>query len=386
MRSFILHSAFIILHLLPMATPELSSSGLPQDLVEQLGRLYADAAQRMSDIVLHPWGKTQTTKEWKQARAAMLAAQIDGILQSLKVQTAHWLGTHLAQAFVDGIQRAQTQARAVGVDAPPLSIAASFGLIDTRAVEIIARDILGDLVGNAPPGSLPRNGAAANTADQAKRLLRATAQTNLSETDIDQVIAQGVIDGTPAAAMRNLRDQFRAIGDGKVRVRDKNGSMMEFDAGYYASMVIRTKTRQATVEARHGRLRELGLDLVAIVGRISQHFCTAYLGQVYSLSGRSTQYPAYSSLPGGGPPFHPNCSKSTRPFVEELASDQQLDAAAGDDDQAKMLGHQHHRGAEAIQGPADSAAGQRALRDDGQETFWMIRRWATITQTASTTR
>src|SRR5207248_2252057 len=51
----------------------------------------------------------------------------------------------------------------------------------------------------------------------------------------------------------------------------------------------------------------------------------------------SDKYPAYASLPGGGPPFHPNCSKSTAPFIEALASKEQLDLAAGVDDAEKLL-------------------------------------------------
>lgn len=31
-------------------------------------------------------------------------------------------------------------------------------------------------------------------------------------------------------------------------------------------------------------------------------------------------YPALAGLPGGGPPFHPNCSKGTAAYVPELVS------------------------------------------------------------------
>ena len=309
-------------------TPELSNSGLPLSVVGELVQLYAAAMDRMAAMVRHPWGRTEASKLWKQARAAQLSLQVDAVLTGLGHNTARWVETHLLQAFADGIARGQAQARAVGVDVPAITPAGSFGLIDHRAVAVIARDTVADLVGDGR-----RQGSAGAGADLAKRVLRASAQHDLSEADINRVIAKGVIDGTPAAAVRDLRDQFRAAGAGRVVAGGR-----EFDASYYASMVVRTKTREATVVARHGRLADLGLDLVAIVGRISVHFCTAYLGQVYSLSGRSGTYPAYRELPGGGPPFHPNCSKSTRPFVEGLASDRQLDAAQGDDDQPKMLG------------------------------------------------
>jgi hypothetical protein len=143
---------------------------------------------------------------------------------------------------------------------------------------------------------------------------------------------------------------LRAVHGDRVSIIDKNGDPMEFGVGHYADMVARTKTRQATVTARHGRLEELGLDLVSIVGRVSQYFCTAFLGQVFSLSGKSEKYPAYSELPGGGPPFHPNCSKSTRPFVEELADERQMAAAEPLEDAGTLLG-------------MDVSRAQRAFKD-----------------------
>jgi hypothetical protein len=82
----------------------------------------------------------------------------------------------------------------------------------------------------------------------------------------------------------------------------------------------------------------MGLDLVRIVGRISDNFCTAWLGQVFSLSGRHPTYPALAALPGGGPPFHPNCSKSSAPFIEDLADATDERVAAGDPDARKLIG------------------------------------------------
>lgn len=321
-------------------TPELSSSGLPQNVVDELAKVYSDAFDRVSKIVRKPWGTTQSSKEWKQARAATLAFQIDRIMVDLKVSVSHFVGKNFSKPFVEGIQRAQTQARDVKIDAPPLSIAGAFALIDQKSLEVLARDTVSDLTQRS----------AEKTATQAKMILRRTAQADLSEAEINRVISKGIIFGTPADAIRDLRDQLRAVTDGKVRINGR-----EYDAGDYARTVIRTKTRQATVTARHDRLQELGLDLVSIVGMVSKNFCTAYLGQVYSLSGRSKKYPSIRELPGYGdygavPPFHPNCSKSTRPFVEELASDKQLDMAEGDDDQSKMLG-------------IDSSEAQRLFKD-----------------------
>jgi hypothetical protein len=85
------------------------------------------------------------------------------------------------------------------------------------------------------------------------------------------------------------------------------------------------------------RLVSLDLDLVSIIGRVSKNFCTAYLGLVFSIGGKSDKYPALTELPSDGPPFHPNCSKSTRPFIPELASGKQLELSEPTADQRKMI-------------------------------------------------
>jgi len=54
--------------------------------------------------------------------------------------------------------------------------------------------------------------------------------------------------------------------------------------------------------------------------------------------GQHPRYPHFDSLPSGGPPFHPNCSKSVRAFVEDLASDEQKQRAQGVPDAEKLLG------------------------------------------------
>jgi hypothetical protein len=112
---------------------------------------------------------------------------------------------------------------------------------------------------------------------------------------------------------------------------------MTFDVGYYARMVATTKTREATTKARHARLAQQGIDLVVVQGRVSVNFCTAYLNKVFSISGKHPRYPALSSLPGGGPPFHPNCTKSTSPFIEELADPEEIEAGQPDPDLEPLL-------------------------------------------------
>lgn len=144
-----------------------------------------------------------------------------------------------------------------------------------------------------------------------------------------------VIEGQPDAAVRALRDELKKVHGDTVTIIDKNGDPINYKVGDYAHMVATTKTREATCKARHERLKEQGIDLVTIVGKQSKYPCSQLLGKVFSLSGDHQKYPALSSL-GGGPPFHPNCSKSTAPFVEDLADEAALQAAEPDPETEKI--------------------------------------------------
>jgi hypothetical protein len=304
-----------------MSLPEVSNSGVAQATVEQLQRYYQNAAARIAAIVTEPGNSPA-----KLARAQQLSAQIDEIQRQLKTQAAKWTGSAIANAMAGGIARADQQAAAVGLDVDPVSIRGSFALIDHGAAQQFALDTAKDLYK-----------AADNMGERAKRVLRATAQRGLGEDEINTILAGGVISGEPAETIHHLREALQAVHGEKVPIQTSAG-IREYDVGYYAQMVARTKTRQATVQSRHDRLQTLGIDLVSIIGRVSVNWCTAYLGQVYSISGKSDKYPALDDLPSDGPPFHPNCSKSTRPFIEELATDRELSFAQGHDDQDAMLG------------------------------------------------
>lgn len=322
-----------------MATPELFDSGLPRRETALVARYFLSAQARMKQMVFHPVGTTQSSQAFRQARAAEQIARVDTILRRLKIQTSAWVGKNAPAVFRDAKKRADQQAIDAGVKMDGRLFDGSFSQVDQRTIVLFARDTLADL-----------DKAAESMADRAASVLRQTAQVGLSEADINTVLAGGVIAGKPVETVRTLREALRQVHGDEIEIVGRSGTPMNFKVGYYAEMVARTKTRQATVIARHDRLAELGMDLVAIVGRISNNFCTAFLGQVFSLSGNHPKYPAFAELPGGGPPFHPNCSKSTRPFVEELAGRRQLDQAEGLDDARKLL-------------RMDQAAAQRAFKD-----------------------
>lgn len=319
--------------------PEFSDAGVSQASIRLLSGYYQAASEKIKGWILKPPGGTAASQEWRVARASSLLPQVDAVVMHLKGAASGWVGKAMPAAMKDGIAKANKQAVEAGVRVQGSGIEGSFGGIDHRTAIILARDAAGDLFK-----------AADSMAARAKSVLRQTAQKGLSESKINEILAGGVIEGEPAATTRALREELRAVHGDTVTIISKNGNPIEFKVGKYAELVAVTKTREATVTARHQRLEEQGMDLAAIVGRISTNFCTAFLGQVFSLSGKSSKYPAYGSLPGGGPPFHPRCSKSTRPYVEELATAHQEKQAEILPDSARLLG-------------MDQTAAQRAFKD-----------------------
>lgn len=318
--------------------PEFSDSGVSDEAGKLLGSYFADASKRLAAIVRKPPGGTAAGREFRQARAAGQIAQVDSILVGLKRQASGWVGKNLSSSYRDGRARGAKQAEEAGVRVARSGLAGDFGVIDQRALVVLARDTAGDL-----------NKAADSIGSAAKTVLRHTAQEAIPESKINQILAGGIIEGKPRDTIRLLKEELEAVVGGTVTIQGKNGPI-EFDVGYYAEMVVRTKTREAVETARHNRLAELGIDLVVVTGKVSNSFCTAYLGKIFSLSGKHPKYPALASLPSGGPPFHPNCSKSTRPFVEELARDDQINDGAPGGDVAKLVG-------------VDAATAQKRFKD-----------------------
>jgi len=281
----------------------------PPSYEDILASYWQEAAKKLRVLIEQPPGGPSV--EWTRARAQSQYAQVVRELQKLKSTSNQIAAAALQQAQRDGRLGAQRMIDAMRIP-PDLAndvLRPNFALIDTRTVEVIARDTAADIARSID-----------STQKALGKTLHAMADNGLKVEEVNRLIAGGVIEGKPAQPIRELRERLKKIHNGNVvTVINKNGDPMDFDAGSYAKMVVHTRAREASTIARHERLNEEGIDLVIILGRISKNFCTAYVGKVFSLSGNHPRFPAITQLPSE-PPFHPNCSKSTAAFIEQLAS------------------------------------------------------------------
>lgn len=296
----------------------------------------------------------------KQARGNViwyqesLLKQVRSILQQLNAYNATWVRDAINESYAIGAQQAISGLLKLGVTVHGVE---AFSRIHTSSVEVLIANTQSMLfsgvsfVGRQIEDEIRRAGL------EAIALKQATGQT-VKETA--KMLKQTLID------------------QGLKGIRDKRGRMISLDA--YASTVARSTTREATNTATMNQLEGEGYDLV----KMSKHnttcpVCSVYQGRVYSISGKSTDYPALSvAFSGGYANIHPNCRHVVYPYIPTLADDPSGDKRFSNtsfniDPRSKAAIDEYNaRQKEQRQLRADRAQFQRyklALGDDAPKSF-----------------
>jgi hypothetical protein len=283
-------------------------------VILELLKIYKGAATRLKQTVLHPPGDQSAPVT--KARAASLLNQVNDQVQTLKKQGNLWTGKAISKSVQEGLNDAVTQAQEAGIRPPPVVLGeiagsakfeGSFNLLNTRAVEVLARDTAADIAKSAD-GMLR----------QAKATLDKVSDLGLSVREVNQILAgRAIIEGKPVEAIRALRDKLEDIHGETVPVLCKDGVTRNYDAADLAERLARTKTRQAVVTSKHETFGEMGIELVKVIGRLTRYFCTDYVGHIYSINPGHKKYawigdlrcqgvspPARRSIPtAASPPF-----------------------------------------------------------------------------------
>jgi hypothetical protein len=175
------------------------------------------------------------------------------------------------------------------------------------------------------------------------KIVRQTQAEGLDSAAVNKLLAGGTIDGVPKATLRDLKKLIRtAAVDGKITtVNTSTGVVMNFKPDYYAELVFQTKLAETTNVATIQRLRDKKIFYVKIIGSNSRNFCTAFVGRVfYTGDGEDPLglFPHVRTLPRGGPPFHPRCTKRYVAFNPRLATPEQIEDAKLRPNERELLG------------------------------------------------
>lgn len=220
--------------------------------------------------------------------------QIDTITAQLNALTESTLSELIPRQYALGQMNAAMGLAEIGM-ATTLT-AGTFAAVDQNAVRNIITDTYEDLARSNSTMSV-----------FFKRTLR-----NITK----DAVLKNVISGDPVlVSSEQLKQQMLEAGfKGFVK---KNGAKIDVDD--YAKLVLHTKVMQAHNDGTAIFMMQEGHDLVQISNhKTACKTCGKYEKKIYSLSGTSTEYPAISTIPNGGPPFHPRCRHTYRPYIAKF--------------------------------------------------------------------
>lgn len=203
----------------------------------------------------------------------------------------------------------------------PFSQLFSDSSVDISEVSLKAKDKLDDF-----PKHLQAYGAIEREA--AERLSRTFPRVLRSHNDIYRQVQSEVVSeafrnagtGGRRKIAQDLLDEFGRNGITGITYR--NGANVPIEV--YSELVARNAGQNAALQASANRLQERGYDLV----RVNQYagasnLCFPWQGGVYSLSGRSDQYPSMSeaTFDGSTGLWHPNCGHNYSPYIPGTSKD-----------------------------------------------------------------
>lgn len=305
----------------------------PTSRLDLLARIYRAGASDLAGLL--------DSTAFQQGKSARLLSQVNEISRRIGTATDAWVAVNVPDAIDRGRVASDLDLSRLRVPLADSSISAGadFLRINERAVDAFAVQIARDLAG-----------ATADARDKTRRIISATSQRVLSDPQLSELIGRGLISGGNLNAIsRGLRARLTDAGRQALDEGSLDAGLLEqmadLEAGYitagqrrmklteYCGLVASYQLREAAVHAGKQRLTEAGqalgdpdlFDLVTIVGPISGDWCDFYVGKIFSVSGRSDQWPALDDTPGGGPPYHPNCTHTIAPFVPDLADGREIE-------------------------------------------------------------
>ena len=256
--------------------------------------IYAKAQQTLIKTIADKEARGNVT--WYQKS---LLRQVKEILKELDLETEAWARKEIPAQYQAGVNTVNQWLGSHGI-----TIEASFSRLHKGAIEALMEETLDELhdansfVGESITGSL-------------RQAVREA---------VTQKLATGQ---TVSECKKNLVQ--RLSDSGITVIVNKKGRTMSLDA--YASVVVRSKTREATNTATLNQLTSLGYDLVKMSSHNSScPICAVMQGRVYSISGKDKRYPPLSiAFSGPYANIHPNCSHVLMPYIPELADDPEGD-------------------------------------------------------------
>ncbi|UNC92719.1 phage minor capsid protein [Candidatus Contubernalis alkaliaceticus] len=228
--------------------------------------------------------------------------EIQSELKKLDEEAFKWSHNVLPEYYKLGISTTDIDVALLS-DISLLGDSINLNILHRKAIENAANDLYLDLAKNT-----------FYMEAEAKRIIR----NNASE-----IINRSIITGESQKKIKSeLRNQLQK--DGIHSFIDSSNKRWKIDK--YTDMAVRTKSRILHNDGTLNRLKEYQIrypanpnfDYVQISSHGAEDWCRNFEGTVWSISGRSQEYPPVSSLPNGYSTLHPNCKHVFLPYIPAL--------------------------------------------------------------------
>lgn len=258
--------------------------------IEDLIKIYKRSYSRIVKEII-------TATEAGKIQRARVLARINHELEDLGVDVDEWVKKEIPQYYLDGVNIAQQDLRAMGID---VSKSSNFATINREAIKALTDE------------------TALNFATGIRGISR-NANMILSDTlkqQLNFIIADGRLSGqTRKTISRALEARLR--DEGITAIRDRAGKRWTFDN--YTRMLARTKAVEARNQGLTNRMLASGYDLVQVTNHGTSHrACARWEGEILSLSGKTPGYPTVETARSAGL-FHPNCEHAINVLSPSVA-------------------------------------------------------------------
>ena len=262
-------------------------------------------------------------------KATELLQSIMEALDRLGMTFTEAVPSVLDNSFTSGLSEATTALTETVTGAAQISSALSAAIIADTSSKIM------ETVEKAPTKVQKRIHleAVSQIADDTMLDLSAairTAKESANETimdtlnDVKKAMAKNLISGdTNKVTTNQIKEKFAK--EGLTSFVTKDGKKLPLD--YYAKLVVETKVRTAHVEGSNRRYLDADVSLVQIVEQEDTcHICAKYRGMVVSQTGKDEGFKSKFDKDVRFPPYHPHCHGTTRPFIKEFKTEEEIHA------------------------------------------------------------
>lgn len=252
-----------------------------------LEKIIASSRARLGEII-----ENGDLTDKRKARGVM--SQLEELEKRTKRNVENWVRVEIPYYYEKGMFESIKDTFNSGNE---INFRQSFNQLHLDAIEAISRETYAYM-----------SDALTGISKTGDRLINEATQMKINE-----LIGTGMITGdTRKEISKNIMKTLKQ--QGITAIRDRAGKQWDLDA--YTRMLTRTKLTQAHNAGTINRTLESGYDLVVV----SEHagscpLCAPWQGKVYTITGRSSEYPSLDTARSGGL-FHPNCRHKTTTYHE----------------------------------------------------------------------